>query len=178
MANNHRVTTEQLKRAFLDYRDDLHWLALFLTGDEVMAEACVVDACALATTGNKVFEEWLEHWARRSTVRSAIEMQKSRIAQLAAAYERRPCHHREHHSFVPEVLKENDGATLRMDALCRFAIVLRGIEGYSSHESALLLNVSRTAIDAAYCAALEALAILQHEPRADYAEMTLCAGCC
>jgi DNA-directed RNA polymerase specialized sigma24 family protein len=162
-----RATADDIRKAFLEYRDELHWLALFLTGDQAMAKACIVDACALASTQNQVFEEWLNRWARRATVRSAIEKQKSRIIQLAAPYERNPCPHQEHESLAPEtveLLKQFSGsALLRIDVLCRFAIVLRGIEDYSPRESALMLNISRSALDAAYCAALESVAILNRE---------------
>ncbi len=179
--NTQRATPEQLHNVFIDHRQDLYWLALFLTGDEITAEACIVDACALATTGNKVFAEWLEHWARRSTVRSAIDTQKGRIAQLAASYERRPCSHRDHQPLAPEsitLLRDSGLAPLRMDALCRFAIVLRGIEGYSAHESALLLNISRAVFDAAYCAAMDTLTIFLGAAQAQPGEAALCAMTC
>lgn len=163
----HRATAEEVRKAFLEYREELDWLAFFLIGDQAMAEACIVDACALASTQNQVFEAWLEHWARRATVRSAIELQRSRIVQRAAAYEGRACPHQEHASLAPETVEAlkhlSDSAVPRIDVLCRFAIALRGIEGYSSRESALLLNISRLALDAAYCAALESLAILNRE---------------
>lgn len=157
----------EVQEAFNEYREGLDSLALFLTGDPRLAEACIVDARALASTHNHVFEEWLEHWARRATILSAIEMQKARIAELASAYERCPCPHREHASIAPEVAellkKQGEALIYRTDVLCRCALVLRGIENYSSGEGALMLNISRAALSAAYCAALESLAIMTRE---------------
>lgn len=161
------ATADDVRNAFVEYREDLDWLALVLTGDHEMAEACIVDACTLATTENQVFEEWLEHWARRATIRSAIEMQRGRIVQLGTAYERRPCPHQEHTSLSPDIAelvrKQGDSLIPRMDVLCRCALVLRGIEDYSSREASVMLDVSRRALDAAYCAALDALAVLSCE---------------
>jgi DNA-directed RNA polymerase specialized sigma24 family protein len=157
----------EVQEAFNEYREGLDSLALFLTGDPSMAEACIVDARALASTHNHVFEEWLEHWARRATILSAIEMQKASIAQLASGYERCPCPHQEHASIAPEFagLLKNRGESLiyRTDVLCRCALVLRGIENYSAGEGALMLNISRAAFNGAYCAALQSLAIMTRE---------------
>jgi hypothetical protein len=50
-----------------------------------------------------------------------------------------------------------------LDVLCRAAVVLIGIEHYSPTESAQILGISRTAVEAAYCAALEFFEILHCE---------------
>jgi DNA-directed RNA polymerase specialized sigma24 family protein len=161
------ATASDVGRVFTDYRQELEWLALFLTGDEKLVEACLVDARTLATTENQVFEEWLEHWARRATINSAAGMQQSRIRQLAATYERRPCLHGEHGplpSESAELLKlRSPVLTSRLDVLCRFALVLRGIERYSTLESALMLGVGKVSLEAAYCAALESVTTLECE---------------
>jgi DNA-directed RNA polymerase specialized sigma24 family protein len=167
------ATGGEVQEAFNQYREGLDSLALFLTGDPRLAEACIVDARALASTHNHVFEEWLEHWARRATILSAIDMQKTRIAQLASAYERCPCPHQEHASTAPEIAellnKQGEGFIYRTDVLCRCALVLRGIENYSSSEAALMLNISRAAFNGAYCAALQSLAIVTPEMAVDLA---------
>jgi DNA-directed RNA polymerase specialized sigma24 family protein len=160
-ATNQAAGADEIANAFNGYREELEWLALFLMGDKELAEACLVDARSLATIENQVFEEWLEHWARRATIRSAADMQQSRITQLASAYERNPCPHKEHKPLDAETVEllktESSMLAFRLDALCRFALILRGVEGYSARESALVLGVSRIAVEAAYCAALEFL---------------------
>jgi len=163
-ADVERATADDVNQAFVRHREELEWLALFLTGDQTLAEACIVDACAIAATENQVFKDWLVRWARRATIRSAYDMQKSRIAELGTTYERNPRVHREQAEVTQKTLqllvKRSNSNGPRMDVLCRFALVLRGIQHYSSLESALLLNVTRMAIEAAYSTALESLAAL------------------
>ena len=47
--------------------------------------------------------------------------------------------------------------------MCRLALVLRGIEGYTVNDSALLLGISKATLEAAYCAGLESLEIITSE---------------
>jgi hypothetical protein len=77
---------EQVGRVFRQHREELEWLANFLTGDETIAAACLVDACALAESENPRLNKWLLEWARLATIRSAVQVQQKRIAQLSSAY--------------------------------------------------------------------------------------------
>jgi hypothetical protein len=158
------VTAEEVRMAFTEHPEDLEWLAVFLTADKQLAEVCMADACVLATAANDVSVLCLEPWTRRCTIRSAIEMQHFRLMQLAAIYERTPCTHRNHIPLAPAVLdllyEGPEKVGPRLDTLCRAVLVLRGIEGYSPNESALILGVSPIAVEAAYCAALRSLQIL------------------
>ena len=52
-------TREYIGSVFSQHREELEWLANFLTGDEKIAAACLVDACALAESENPGFHEWL-----------------------------------------------------------------------------------------------------------------------
>ncbi len=161
------ATTDDITRAVTQSRAELDWLAFFLTADGMMAEACIVDACALATRQTYLAQEWLGDWLKRATVRSAIEMQQRRLTALSHAYEKRPCLHYSHEPLAPhvsEVLKQVSAfAKHRMDVLCRFAIVLRGVQGHDASEAASMLNISRRSLDAAYCAALESFALLNRD---------------
>lgn len=160
----HQATGEEVREAFREQREELAWLAVFLTADSELAKVCLVDAFALATTPKDVFAESLDRWTRRCTIRSAIEMQQSRIALLATAHECAPYAHGDHAPLSPIVLdllyETPEEVALRLDVLCRAALVLRGIERYSLINSAFILGVSRTAVEAAYCAALQELEIL------------------
>ncbi len=155
------ATTEDVCRTFTKHREELISLAVFLTGDEQLAAACVVEACALAATSNNVFMDWLGCWARRATIRSAIEMQRLRIAQLAPAYKQRPCIHGGHPAVPDEDLEllvaSSDGLRKRLNVLCRFALVMRGIENYSALDAALMLGITKSSLEAAYCEALRSL---------------------
>jgi DNA-directed RNA polymerase specialized sigma24 family protein len=163
----HHATADDFRKAFTEHREELEWLAFFLTGNQDLVQSCMVDAYALAVTQKQVFLDWLEHWSRRATILSAIKMQQSRIAQLGAAYRRHPCPHREHARLTPEeieLLKTHPNDIVgRIDVLCRFALVMRGIEEYPPKQSALMLDVNGVAFEAAYCAALESLQMLKYE---------------
>ena len=161
------ATGEEVRKAFREQREELAWLAVFLTADVELAKVCMVDSFALATTPKDVLAQSLERWTRRCTIRSAMEMRQSRISLLASIYERTPCRHRNHAPLAPVVLDllydKPEELGLCLDVLCRAALVLRGIERYSPTDSALILGVSRTAVEAAYCAALQELEILSCE---------------
>ena len=52
------AVSEYVDIVFSQNREELEWLANFLTGDEKIAEACVVDACAQAESENPSLQEW------------------------------------------------------------------------------------------------------------------------
>jgi hypothetical protein len=161
------ATVDDLRQIFTERREQLHWLALFLTGEETLANACLSHASLLAITPRQVIFDWREHWARRSIILTAAKIQQTQILQLAAAYRPRPCGHRGHLPLPgPElkILKElPHEIASRIDVFSRFALVMRGIENYSLHQTALMLEVSSAAVDAAYCAALASLNLLDAE---------------
>jgi DNA-directed RNA polymerase specialized sigma24 family protein len=158
------ATGEEVRTAFREHREELAWLAIFLTGNAELAKVCVVDAFALATAPSDVLTQSVERWTRSCTIRSAIEMQQLRISLLASVYERTPSLHCSDVALDPVALDllcdSPEELGLCLDVFCRTALVLCGVEGYSSTESALILGVSRTAIEAAYCTASEFLEIL------------------
>lgn len=160
----HRATGEEVRDLFREHKEELAWLAVFLTGNAELAKACVVDAFALATAPSDEFVESLERWTRGCTIRSAVEMQQSRISLLACIYERTPYCERNHDPLAPVALDllcdKPEELGLCLDVLCRAALVLIGIEHYSPSESAQILKISRTAVESAYCAALEFLEVL------------------
>jgi hypothetical protein len=157
------VQTHGIGRVFSDYREELEWLANFLTDNEKLAAACVVDACALAQSQNPDFEEWLLQWARLSTMRSAVEIQRSRIVQLSAVYKRRSCIHGGHKALSEDyfdlVVEESSVLVSRLDVLCRCALVLCGIEKQPAREAACFLGVDPASVENAYCAALHFLEV-------------------
>jgi hypothetical protein len=84
---------EYIGRVFSQHREQLEWLANFLTGDEKIAAACLVDACTLAESENPGCQEWLLNRACLATIRSAVQIQQRRIVQLSFADKKRPCTH-------------------------------------------------------------------------------------
>ncbi len=166
------ATDDEVRKAFREHGEELAWLAVFLAADAELAQVCVVDASSIAAAPSDVCVQSLERWTRRCTIRSAVEMQQSRISLLASIYERRPCPHRGHTPLAPVALDllydKAEELGSRLDVLCRAAVVLIGIEHYSPSESAQILGISQTAVEAAYCAALEFFEILCCEMLVDF----------
>jgi hypothetical protein len=154
----------QLRHAFESHRQELSDLALFLTGRPDLAETCIVDASAPSTPASPVFLDWLERWARHATIKAAIRLMHAQIIEAARGYEGRKCycqHNTLERSAIAEGLQRKLMEATRLDPLARFALVLRGIEGHSVSESALLLEIAAARVEAAYCAALHTLGIEQ-----------------
>jgi len=162
-----RVTVDEVRELFADNPEQLEWLALFLTADKQLASVCMVDACVLATMPDDIYEQWLQPWIRCCTIRSAVEMQRSRMSLLASIYEGMPCFRRDYVPLRPAILDLLYERALELgrflDVLCRAVVVLMGIERYSSEESAQMLGVSQVAVETAYCTAMEFLEVLHCE---------------
>jgi hypothetical protein len=158
------VAGENVGNVFSQHREELEWLATFLTGDEMIAAACMADAGALAELEIPGFQEWLSEWDCLATIRSAVEIQQRRIAQLAATYKQRTCIHGGHTALSSDwreiLLEESNVLIARLDVLCRFVLVICGLEKRSAPEAALLLGVDATSVEGAYCAAIKFLEVI------------------
>ena len=159
-----RADAVEVGAAFDEHKEELTWLAEFLTGEELTATACLIDARHLTANADDIFEECLWSWVRRATIQSAVDFERVRIAQLSSVYESGVCAHGQHASLGPEtvefIVRESDLIRARLDALCRFVLILCGIEHRSTASAAVLLGVSKGVVEAAYCTALEALDIV------------------
>jgi hypothetical protein len=148
------VAGENVGNVFSQHREALEWLANFLIGDERIAAACLVDAGALAESENPGFQDWLSEWVCLATIRSAAQIQQRRIAQLASTYKQRSCIHGGHRALSSDwqeiLVEESNILIARLDVLCRFALVICGLEKRSAHEAALLLGVDETCVEGAY----------------------------
>jgi hypothetical protein len=160
------VTADEIRAAFTERREELAWLAGFLTADEMMAAACLIDARQLAQSEGKVVQEWPWTSARDATIRSALDVQRVRISQLSSAYDHHRCIYEQHAALPLDIdtleflVHESDDIRLRLDSICRFVLVLCGIESRCSRQVARLLGISEHAVEAAYCAALESLDVI------------------
>jgi DNA-directed RNA polymerase specialized sigma24 family protein len=158
---------EEVRKVFREFRGELEWLAYFITGDEDVAAACVVNACGLSQSHHPVFEEWLLHWARYATIRSTIDAVRSRIQQLSRRYDQPACVHGRHEPLSADLLElfveESDILVSRLDVISRAVLVICGIEKHSIRDAALLLGVSSACVRAAYCVGLQSLDVLQWE---------------
>lgn len=165
---NHRCAkVDDIRQVFGDYHNVLRWLAVFLIGDDKLADGCIVDACTIAQTRTPDFHEWLVHWAARATVARALQSQHSHIVTLAPEYETRGPVHQEHPPLSAEYLrvliKNSEAIHARLDVLGRFVLVMRGIAKYSCIEVATQLRISPVAIERAYCVAFDMLDLASSE---------------
>jgi len=155
------ATADDIRNVFGDYHNALHWLAVFLIGDDKLADSCIVDACTIAETQTPIFHEWLAHWAARATLRCAFRRQHARIAELAPEYEKSEPAHVEHPpllaTYVRLLIRNSEYIHARLDVLCRFVLVMRGIAKDSCDEVAMQLGISPSAVERAYCVAFDTL---------------------
>ncbi len=156
------ATAEDIRNVFGDYHNGLHWLAVFLIGDEELAHQCAVDACTIAQTQTPIFHEWLIQWAALATLRSALLRQHAPVAELAREYENGEPAHVQRPPLLAEhfrlLVEYSEDIHARLDVLCRFVLVMRGIAKESLDEVAAKLGISRSAVERAYCVAFDTLA--------------------
>jgi DNA-directed RNA polymerase specialized sigma24 family protein len=163
------VAHDHIRNVFGDYHNALHWLALFLVGNQELAEASVIDACTIATINTPGFHEWLVLWAVRATFQSALQNERMSVAELASKYERGEPLAEEQAPLLAEqfrqLVRHSELIHSRLDVLSRFVLVMRGIAKDSSDEIAAELGVSRTAVVQAYRLAVDLIDYLPWKSR-------------
>jgi hypothetical protein len=155
------------------YRDGAAWLAVFLTNDAHLADACIVDTLTDASTLVEGYADGADGLLRQNIIHSAAQMMRPRISQLAPTYSQHLC--RARHPPLSEqmlhvLVTYSDEIRCDLNTLCRFVLVLYGIEGYSEPDCARLLGVPPKVVEAAYCAALEVLELYSFESLMDEAD--------
>lgn len=166
---NKGTSADTVGGSFAAHQEELRWLAGFLTDDDATAEACVIDAYATAQGFSEAVGDGLEISPTFATIYSAIQMRGSRIAELSPAYEARAyCTYEPMPvAWIEFMVTESDVLRCRLDTLCRFALVMCGIEKCASTEAAQWLGISQLAVEAAYCSALESLQLIDCEIRSE-----------
>jgi hypothetical protein len=153
------ASSHEIKSAFVEQRDYLNWIALLITGDRALADQAVINASDLSASNSSVFRDWLIGWTNTATVRAAVREVRDLILASASHYIDFSCEHSDY-----DMLSGDQIASLRdvdtrdiiaaLDPLARSALVLRGIQHLSIADCALLLDLSRQIVAAAYCQAL------------------------
>jgi DNA-directed RNA polymerase specialized sigma24 family protein len=153
------ASRHEIESAFDEQRDYLDWIALLITGDQALAGQAVINASDLSASSSSVFRDWLIGWTKSATVRAAVREVRDFISASANRYTDSPCGHPD-----CDVLSDNQIALLRhldtrdiiaaLDPLARSALVLRGMQHFSIADCALLLDIPRHVVAAAYCQAL------------------------
>jgi DNA-directed RNA polymerase specialized sigma24 family protein len=141
------ATSADFCRIFERDMNRLYMLSLLLTGSEESAEKCFVQGLDSSKSGNPVFREWAESWARRTIVQNAIQMVQPHPTDVLPT-----------RSVADDDLRTKPAAVaavLALPAFDRFAYVLSVLEGYPLHECALLLDCSRSEVITARMRALQ-----------------------
>jgi DNA-directed RNA polymerase specialized sigma24 family protein len=153
------ASSHEIRSAFVEQRDHLNWIALIITGDHALADRAVINASDLSASYGSVFRDWLMGWTNTATVRAAVREVRDLISASASRYIDSSYEHSDN-----DVLSDNQIASLRhvdtrdivaaLDPLARSALVLRGIQHFSITDCALLLDMPRRIVVAAYCRAV------------------------
>ena len=159
------ASAAEIRAAFVEHKEELTWLAEFLSDDELTASACVADARDLMENNEEeVCQECLQTWAREATLRSVLGLKQMRIAELSSRYERDDLIAREHAPMpldtIEFVVRRSDIVRRRLDSLCRFVLVLCGLEHHSVRDAARVLGISKHAVQVAYATVLEFLDVV------------------
>src|SRR5262249_35754219 len=162
---NEKCTAGECRALFASSQEELRWLCYTLTGDAELSGKAMDAALQQSLKGaRQVFQEWMLNWARRLMVKFCIAIVKPAEAPLAqSASPLFPVNFgevnmddiRELHGLAPETLQQK---LMRLDALSRFVFVLRGLEGYTRRDTALLLNIDDRACEWIYRWAVSRLA--------------------
>jgi DNA-directed RNA polymerase specialized sigma24 family protein len=158
-AQNSLASSHEIQAAFAEQRDYLNWIALLITGDQVLAGQAVISAGGLSASYSSVFRDWLAGWTKSATVRAAVREVRDLISASASCYTTSSCENAD-----CDVFSNSQIASLRhvdprdiiagLDPLARSALVLRGIQHFSMADCALLLDMPPRIVAAAYCQAL------------------------
>jgi DNA-directed RNA polymerase specialized sigma24 family protein len=152
------ASSHEIRSAFVEQRDHLNWIALIITGDHALADRAVINASDLSASYSSVFRDWLMGWTNTATVRAAVREVRDLISASASRYIDSSSEHSDN-----DLLSDDQIASLRhletrdivaaLDPLARSALVLRGIQHFSITDCALLLDMPRRIVAAAYCRA-------------------------
>jgi DNA-directed RNA polymerase specialized sigma24 family protein len=153
------ASSHEIQSAFVDQRNHLNWIALLITGDQVLADQAVINASDLSASNSSVFRDWLIRWTNAATVRAAVREVRDLISASASHYIDSSCEPPDDDLLSNDQLDSLRHVDTRdivaaLDPLARSALVLRGIQHLSIAECALLLDMPRQIIAAAYCQAL------------------------
>jgi DNA-directed RNA polymerase specialized sigma24 family protein len=161
------VSSHEIKSVFAERRDYLYWISLVITGDDAIAEQAMLNANELSASWSGVFRDWLVGWANDVTVRAAVRAVHDLISASAKRYADSSGKTSDDDvlsDVSSGVLSDDQISSLRqvdprdiiaaLDPLARSALVLRGIQHASIADCALLLDVPRQIVAAAYSEAL------------------------
>ena len=131
--------------------DRLYRLSLLLTADAELAEKCFVRGLEDSKSGNPVFKEWAQSWARRTIITNAIRMIGPRPDNASDSTVA------ERFTSPLDQLPEELLVVLGLEAFDRFVYVTSVLEGYPDRDCKLLLDCSTSDVVQARARALQQL---------------------
>ena len=143
------VSPEEFRAVFENEMDSLYSLALLLTGEHTVAEACFLSALDDCCAATNVFAGWALSWSRRAIVKDAIRRLN-------------PAPPLDSHSVAPGQVPDATGIFARvldLGAFERFVFAMAALERYSVHECAVLLSCSLHQVKQTRLQALRSLAV-------------------
>jgi DNA-directed RNA polymerase specialized sigma24 family protein len=145
--HHRKGTKDEFREVFTASTDSLRWLCTTLTGDEGLTDKIVDAAFEQSLRGSDhVFREWMLSWARRLVINACAHIMRAALArEVEALYSMVPVRLRripETHQVLLDLSSEEVRERIgTLNALARFVVVLRAVEGYSRRDTALLLNI-------------------------------------
>ena len=137
----------------------LYLLSFLLTGQHSLAEKCFSHSLDDSQRGHSVFKEWAPSWARRTIIRSAIQMIRPRLTRNRTSDSRSDDSADHDMMQAAEIVK-----IVRLPRFERFVFVMSVLERYSPQECSLLLDCARRDVVAARTCALQQIALAAQHP--------------
>jgi hypothetical protein len=150
------ASCEDLCNLFATNMKSFYLLSFLLTASREKAEHCFVAGLDDCVNGISVFQGWIDCWARRLIVRSAVRLMQPRPSDTAPgmwAYE--PADEDTHHGIASQ--EALFARVLALNDFERFAFVLSVLEGYPDQSCAIFLETSRQQVQKARIRAFEHL---------------------
>jgi DNA-directed RNA polymerase specialized sigma24 family protein len=120
---------------FVQHQDRLYSLALLLTGEEELAERCVLTALDSCSEASQVFKHSAISWSRRAVIVNAIRLS---FPVSCTRSLRRP--------ISTQIQTASLKSVQELPDFERFVFVMSVLESFSDHECFLLLNCARSEI--------------------------------
>jgi len=148
-----QTTGDDFCKIFAQDMNSLYLLSLVLIADHRLAEQCFEAAMADCVNGNSVFKQWARAWSHRAIIKNAIRILSSHSQRadagglgFSAADQETDLH---------PVL----ASITRLKPLERFVYVMSGLERYSDHECAILLDTTKEHVAEARTRAMQQLSV-------------------
>jgi len=150
------ATSDDFRRVFAEYAEDLQMFSLLLTANHEAAERCFVAGLEESVQAIGVFREWAHSWAKRTIIQNAIHALHPRPpAEDVASFALVLCD-------IGKPAENCKGlvgirSVLALSDFDRIVFVMSVLEGYTEKRCSLLLDCTLPEIRKARARAVEQL---------------------